>query len=163
MRASETRLLSGSYSSVVRFFALLALLGTAPASDALQSAAKPPELGKVKSIAESQHEIVMLLLEKKDFTNALTEANKIFDMSWPEDQEPILLKELLYLSDRFMHKEQVPLGLQLLQTNQRMFKKSASQAAIWKEKGYLFKRMNQTDKALECFREAQHLEKSTPR
>lgn len=163
MRASEIRLFIGFPSPVVRLLALLTLLGTAPASVALQSAAKPPELGKVKSIAESQHEIVMLLLEKKDFANALTEANKIFDMSWPADQEPILLKELLYLSDRFMHKEQMSLGLQLLQTNQRMFKKPASQAAIWKEKGYLLKKMNQTDKALECFREAQRLEKSSTR
>jgi len=163
MRAAEKRLFIGSFSSVVLLFALLTLLGTAPASVALQSASKPPELGKVKSIAESQHEIVMLLLEKRDFSTALTEASKIFEMSWPEDHEPTLLKELLYLSDRFMHKEQASLGLQLLQTNQRMFKKAASQAAIWKEKGYLFKRMNQTDKALECFREAQRLEKSSNR
>jgi tetratricopeptide (TPR) repeat protein len=105
----------------------------------------------------------MLLLEKNEFSKALTEANKIFEMSWPENQEAILLKELLYLSDRFMHKEQTPLGLQLLETNQRMFKSAASQASIWKEKGYLYKKMNQADKALECFREAQRLEQSRPR
>jgi len=163
MRAAEKRSFVKSLPSVVLLLALLTLLGTAPTSVALQSASKPPELGKVKSIAESQHEIVMLLLEKKDFKAALAEAGKIFEMSWPEDQEATLLKELLYLSDRFMHKDQTSLGLQLLQTNQRMFKKVSSQAAIWKEKGYLFKRMNQTDKALECFREAQRLEKSSPR
>ncbi len=123
-----------------------------------QAESKPPDLGKVKSIAESQHEIVILLLEKKEFDSALTEANKIFQMSWPSDQEPILLKELLYLSDRFMHKDKTVLGLRLLETNQRMFKRKESQAAIWKEKGYLYKRINQTDKALDCFREAQRLE-----
>jgi tetratricopeptide (TPR) repeat protein len=135
------------------------LLGT-PLAAEIQTEGKAPELGKVKSIAESQHEIVMLLLEKKDFHQALTEANKIFEMSWPEDQEPVLLKELLYLSDRFMHNGQSALGLRLLETNQRMFKKVGSQAAIWKERGYIYKKMNQTDKALDCFREAQRLDRS---
>ena len=158
MRSSQISL-HDSASAAFFLSALLAFLAPVPAADC-QSGPKPPDLGKVKSIAESQHEIVMLLLEKRDFSNALTEASKIFVMSWPEDQEPTLLKELLYLSDRFMHKEQASLGMQLLETNQRMFKNVSSQAAIWKEKGYLYKRMNQTDKALDCFREAQRLEKS---
>ncbi len=138
---------------------LLAIAGNCPPVSG-QTDTKPPELGRVKSIAESQHEIVILLMDKKEFSNALTEANKIFQMNWPSDQEPILLKELLYLSDRFMHKEQTPLGLQLLETNQRVFRNPESQAAIWKEKGYLYKKMNQTDKALNCFREAQRLERA---
>ncbi len=146
-------------SAAVCLSALLAILSAVPAAGR-QSGSKPPDLGKVKSIAESQHEIVILLLDKNDFANALAEANKIFAMGWPEDQEPILLKELLYLSDKFMHKEQVSLGVQLLDTNQRMFKKASSQAAIWKEKGYLYKKMNQTDRALDCFREAQRLDRS---
>jgi tetratricopeptide (TPR) repeat protein len=150
---------SAHASALVFLTAFLNILGAAPAADS-QSEVKAPELGKVKSIAESQHEIVMLLFEKKEFNKALTEANKIFQMDWPENQEAILLKELLYLSDRFMHSEQSPLGLRLLETNQRMFRKAASQAAIWKEKGYLYKKMNQPDKALDCFREAQRLDKS---
>ncbi len=145
-------------ASAVIVFSFMALIGPA-AHAGRQTEARPPDLSKVKSIAESQHEIVILLLEKKDFSKALSEANKIFQMSWPEDQESTLLKELLYLSDRFMHCEQAPLGLQLLETNQGMFRKASSQAAIWKEKGYLFKKMNQPDKALGCFREAQRLEK----
>ena len=147
-----------SASVAILFSALLVFAGPA-AHAGRQTEAGPPDLSKVKSIAESQHEIVMLLLEKKDYGKALSEANKIFQMSWPENQESVLLKELLYLSDRFMHCEQAPLGLQLLETNQGMFKKPSSQAAIWKEKGYLFKKMNQPDKALGCFREAQRLEK----
>ncbi len=143
--------------AVVFLSAILAISASIATANS-QTESKPPDLSKVKSIAESQHEIVILLLEKKEFDNALTEANKIFQMSWPADQEPILLKELLYLSDRFLHKEQTALGLRLLETNQRMFKRKESQAAIWKEKGYLYKRMNQTDKALDCFREAQRLE-----
>ncbi len=117
------------------------------------------QLGKTRSLAESQHEIVLLLIKKKDFEQALTEANKIFDMRWPADQEPTLLKELLLLSDKFMHAEQAAVGVRLLETNLRSFRLPASQASIWKEKGYLYKGMGDNDRALECFRQAQRLEK----
>ncbi len=140
---------------------ILAATGSTAGAGVFQADVKNPELGKVKSIAESQHEIVILLMEKKEFNQALAEANKIFEMNWPENQEPVLLKELISLADRFMHKEQTALGLQLLEANQRTFKSPQSQIALWKERGYLLKKMNQTDKALECFREAQRLEKST--
>jgi len=116
------------------------------------------DLGKTKSIAEMQHEIVMLLIKKKDYDKALAEANKIFDMKWPQDQEPLLLKELIYLSDQFLRQGQGFLGLQLLERNSKRFKSIASQVAILKEKGYLFKSLGQDDKAIESFRRAQELE-----
>ena len=124
-----------------------------------QTGANQTELGKTRSLAESQHEIVVILLGKKQFDQALVEANKIFLMNWPADQEPLLLKELLRLSDRFMHSGQTAMGIKLLEGNQKSFKSRASQASIWKEKGYLLKSMGKSDQALECFREAQRLEK----
>ncbi len=163
MRAPLIRGCTPNGTAVMFLLALLLDPASMVAVRASQSESKEAGLGKARSIAESQHEIVVLLMEKKEFGQALTEANKIFNMRWPEAQEPMLLKELLNLSDRFMHKEQTPLGLQLLETNQRMFKSAASQIAIWKEKGYLLKKMNQTDKALDCFRQAQRLEQLNPR
>lgn len=116
-------------------------------------------LKKIQSVAESQHEIVTLLLRKKEFAKAQEEANKIFQMKWPESQEPVLLKELLWFSDQFHHNGQPALSVRLLETNLNMFKDNSSKAAIWKEKGYLLKEMGQDDKALDCFREALRLEK----
>jgi tetratricopeptide (TPR) repeat protein len=111
-------------------------------------------------MAEAQHEIVMLLLQKKDFTRATTEASKIFEMGWPEDQEPVLLRELLFFADQFLHHGEPALGIQLMETNAKSFKAVKSRVAIYKEKGYLYKEMSQNDKALDCFREAQRLEKN---
>src|SRR5688572_19101239 len=116
-------------------------------------------LVKARSIAESQHEIVMLLLQKRDFAKAATEAAKIFEMNWPPDQEPVLLKELLYLADQFLHRGEAAHGLKLIDTSAKAFKNPSSQVSIWKEKGYLHKHMNQMEKALECFREARRLER----
>jgi tetratricopeptide (TPR) repeat protein len=132
------------------------------ARGALQSQAPAGASGKTRSIAESQHEIVLLLIRKNDFNQAMIEANKIFQMSWPAEDEPLLLKELRYLSDQFLRHGQPALGIQLLETNFKGFKSGASRAAIWKEKGYLFKEMKKDDKALECFREAQRIEQGNP-
>jgi len=129
---------------------------------ARQSGTNNLELAKIKSLAASQHEIVMILLAKKEYAKASAEAAKIFEMKWPADQEPILLKELLFFTDQFLHKDQTVLGLQLIESSTKAFKTPASLVSIWKEKGYLYKGVNQMDKALDCFREAQRLEKSPP-
>jgi tetratricopeptide (TPR) repeat protein len=126
---------------------------------AAQADASSTQLGKTRSQAECQHEIVLLLIKKKEFSRALAEANRIFEMKWPADQEPTLLKELLLLSNKFLHAQQTAIGISLLDTNLRAFKSSSSQAAIWKEKGYLYKNLGESDNALECFRQAQRLEK----
>jgi tetratricopeptide (TPR) repeat protein len=113
-------------------------------------------------MAESQHEIVMLLLRKKEFVQAAAEADKIFQMDWPATEESRLLKDMLGFSGEFQRHEQPALGLQLLEKNMRVFKTPKSQAAILKEMGYLNKKLGNDDKALECFRRAQQLEKSSP-
>jgi len=153
-----------NFSRTSSLIAVLAIISLSAGTISLaavdeQTGQNQGDLGKTRSLAESQHEIVVLLLGKKQFEQALTEANKIFAMKWPSDQEPLLLKELLRLSDKFMHSGQSAYGVRLLESNQGAFKIRASQASIWKEKGYLLKRMGRSDQALECFRQAQRLER----
>ncbi len=140
--------------------ALLVPLACAVPRSESQSGPQTPELSRMRSYAESQHEIVMILIRKKDFSQALGEANKIFELKWPDSQELTLRKDLLYLADQFLHGGQAALGIQLLDTNLKSFKSAASRAAILKEKGYLHKTIGQGEKAIDCFREAQRLEKS---
>jgi tetratricopeptide (TPR) repeat protein len=115
-------------------------------------------LGKLKSMAEAQHEIVILLVKKQEYDKAAAEANKIFDMKWPGDQEPLLLKELLNLADAFLQQGQASLGLRLIERNSKYFRKASSQASIFKEMGYLYKSLKQDDKAIEYFKKARDLE-----
>jgi tetratricopeptide (TPR) repeat protein len=132
----------------------------APSSVARQTDPDKSELGKIRGKAATQHEIAVILLDKKEFEKAASEAGKIFEMKWPQDQEAVLLKELKFFADQFLHRQQAPLGLQLLEKSSKWFKLNSSHVEIWKEKGFLYKQMNQMDKALDCFREAQRLEKS---
>ncbi len=127
-----------------------------------QSGRPDPSLERKLSMAESQHEIVMLLLRKKDFAQAAMEADKIFQMDWPASEESRLLKDMLAFTAEFQKHAQPAIGLQLLEKNFRIFKSPKSQAALYKEMGYLNKKLGNDDKALECFRKAQQLEKSTP-
>src|SRR5262245_18770204 len=107
------------------------------------SQSESASLKKMRSIDETQHEIVMLLLRKKECSKADEEASKIFDMKWPVEEEPVLLKELLGFSDQFRLQNQAALGIQLLENNLKAFKTTPSRATIWKEKGYLYKNLNQ--------------------
>jgi tetratricopeptide (TPR) repeat protein len=120
------------------------------------------ELGKTRKIAEAQHDIVMILIKKKDFTKAAEEANKIFQMKWPDDEESVLKDELLRFSDLFRHYNQPALALQLLDKNMGLFKSRKIRAEILKDKAYLLEGMGQHDPALECFREAKHLLEDEP-
>lgn len=118
-----------------------------------------PSLSRIRSMAESQHEIVVLLLEKKQFNEAAVEAGKIFELKWPPDQEPLLLTELKKIAGLFLQQNQQLMAIRLLDENIKSFRLTSSRAAIWKEKGYLYKSIKDNDKALECFREARRLEK----
>jgi tetratricopeptide (TPR) repeat protein len=118
----------------------------------------PVALDRTKSKAATQHEIIMLLIQKGEYERALAEANKIFEMRWPDDQEPLLLRELRYVTDQFIKHRQAPLGLELIDKNSKCFKTPSSQIEILKEKGYLYKTLNQNDKALEYFEKARKLE-----
>ncbi|HSW40675.1 MAG TPA: hypothetical protein VLL97_14415, partial [Acidobacteriota bacterium] len=51
------------------------------------------------------------------------------------------------------------LGLQFIEANEKFFKQISSRATILKEKGYLYKKLNRNDMALEFFKQARDLEK----
>jgi tetratricopeptide (TPR) repeat protein len=148
-----------SIRSIPQLLVALTLVWSAEPAFALQAGSPSGELGKTLSKAEAQHEIVMLHIRKKEYDKARVEAAKIFQMPWPVDKEPLLLKELLLLSEQFVRNEQPACGLKLLDENVKAFRTTESQVAIWKEKGYIYKILKENDKALDCFREARRLEK----
>jgi tetratricopeptide (TPR) repeat protein len=146
----------GTVLAVILLSSGLALPGTPQASR--KSAAADSSLEKMRSIAESQHEIFMLLLRKKEFSKAVDEAGKIFDMKWPADQEPLLRKELMSLSDQLVREGQPASGLLLLERNLKFFRSGENRVSILKEMGYLHKSLGHDDQALDCFRQARQLE-----
>jgi len=150
-------------SAAILLAGILALSASAAAGQAGRNqGTSAAALTKLRSMAEAQHEIVMLLMRNKDFTRAAAEANKIFQMRWPVDQEPILLKELMGISSQFQQNDQANLALQLLSDNRRSFRNRQSQVDIYKEMGYVCKRLGKDDEALDYFKKAHGMEKSKP-
>jgi len=142
----------------LRRAAWTAFLFAFAASAPLLVSQSDPDLNKVKRKASTHHEMVMLLIKKQDYNQAAKEACKIFDMKWPDSQEPLLLKELIGLSDEFSRHGQTAISLHLLNENAKSFKQPESQIQILKEQGFLYKSLKQDDKALEYFKKAQDLE-----
>ncbi len=157
MKSSEIQTLAGRIAVAALLAVILLEANPALALRASQADASV-SLEKTKSLAEAQHEIVLLLIQKKEYEKAASEANKIFDLKWPGEQEALLVKELCNLTDQFLRSGQAPLGVKLIERNFSRFKKSSSQAALWKEMGYLYKSMNQIDKSIDCFKKARDLE-----
>jgi tetratricopeptide (TPR) repeat protein len=157
MKLKERVHCSGKIPAGVLLLALVAGMIPVVPLPAFQADASA-SLGKLKSMAEAQHEIVTLLIKKQEYDQAAAEANKIFDMKWPGDQEPLLLKELLNLAEAFLQQGQAPLGLRLIERNSKYFRKTSSQASIFKELGYLYKSLKQDGKAIEYFKKARDLE-----
>ncbi len=125
--------------------------------------AQESDFNRTRKIAEAQHDIVMMLIRKKEFTRAAEEADKIFDMKWPENQETTLRKCLLNYSDLFRHDEHPEIALRLLDKHIGMFKSNKNRADILMDKAYLLEGMGRHDEALQCFREAkQFLEMKDP-
>jgi tetratricopeptide (TPR) repeat protein len=144
---------SGALSLAVLVFAASLFSPLAAQSDTSAN------LGNAKRMAANRHEIIMLLIKKKHYDQAAKEACKIFDMRWPDSQEPLLLTELITLSDQFLSHGQPSIALHLIEQNAKSFKQPESKIAILNEKGFIYKSLNQDDKALEFFRKAQELEK----
>ncbi len=143
--------LCGMQILVSPFFALV--LGCAQS----QLSSQATDLSQTRRIAEAQHDIVVILIKKKEFDQAAMEANKIFDMNWPEDQAGVLKDELLRFSDLFRHYHQPEIALRLLDSHMCMFKSAKMQAELLKDKAYLLEGVGRHDEALVCFRDYKRL------
>jgi tetratricopeptide (TPR) repeat protein len=119
--------------------------------------AQESDLATIRKIAESQHDIVMILIKKQEYTKAADEADKIFALKWPATQEDVLRKCLLGYSDVFRHDQHPEIALRLLDKHMNLFKSNKNRSDILMDKAYVLEGMNRHDEALECYREAQQL------
>ncbi len=141
---------------MIRLLPLALLLwGTQPAS-----AQEPMNWDKIRSIAESQHEIVILLIKEQKFDQAVEEAKKIFYLPFPREKHGLLVEEAKEISDGLIHYKQNELALQVLDEGLRSVQPPDLQADLYKEKAYLYKKMGKNEEAMFCFRKAVELKDS---
>ncbi|HLV01436.1 MAG TPA: hypothetical protein VKZ59_09225 [Acidobacteriota bacterium] len=115
---------------------------------------------EVREIAGSQHEIVMLLIEKKEFAKVPAAARKIFEMQFPDEQQHLLVKEAEILTDALLQHDQTQIAHQVIEMARRAVKTNKLKAALYREQAYVYKKEGNSDAAMECFQKSIELEKS---
>ena len=117
---------------------------------------------RARTVAEAQHEIVMLLIKGKQFDKALQASQEIFSLRFPYNQEHLFVTEGQNLSGALYDHQQYELAQALLDQALRAVNSNNSKALLYKEKAYLCKQEGKTDEAMEFFEKAIELEKSAP-
>ncbi len=115
-----------------------------------------------RSVAEAQHEIVMLLIKGKEFDRVLSASQEIFSLSFPYTQEHLFVTEGRILSSALYDQQQYGLAQALLDQALQAVNSNSSKAVLFKEKAFLCKQEGKNDEAMEFFGKAIELEKSAP-
>lgn len=117
----------------------------------------------VRKIAEAQHEIVVMLIEKGEFQKVPEAASKVLDLNFPGDKEHLMVDAASFWTDLLLHRRQPQLAQQLLDSAYQRVRLNKSKAALCREKAYVFKIQGDLDAAQKMFEKSVELESSRPR
>ena len=138
-----------------RLVLLILLLGP-------QTAAFSQNWDQIRSAAERQHEMVMLLIRNGDFGRVLEASGQIFSLRFPPSQEHLLVQEGRILSEALARNQQFQLAEALLDQALRAVRSNQAKIDLFKEKAYLYTRQGRDREAMVFFERAMELEKSSP-
>ena len=127
-----------------------------------QTATTDTDWEQTRRIAETQHEIVMLLIKNNEFDRVLEASTNIFSLNFPQHQEPLLVKEGQILADALSGRRQFLLAHRILDAALKAVASRKSKALLYKEKAYLCNKEGEDAKAMEFFEKALELERLSP-
>jgi tetratricopeptide (TPR) repeat protein len=130
---------------IAPFLAMIAFTGTALFATSQES------WEEIRPIAEAQHEIVLLLIERKEFDKVPGAAREIFHLGFPEAQEHRLVKEAEILTNALLHHNQTRIAHQVLDDALLSVKTRGAKAKLHREKAYVYKKEGNTDEAMRQF------------
>jgi tetratricopeptide (TPR) repeat protein len=126
------------------------------------AAAAADDWEKTRSIAESQHEIVMLLIKNKQYDKVLVASKKIFALSFPADREHLKVEHARLASAALAEQRNFSLAHQILDEALKAVTTNKSKALLYKEKAVLYRQDGQDAQAMKCLEEAVRLEEAKP-
>ena len=120
---------------------------------------EPPQTSKkTLSIAESEHEIVMLLIKRESYDEVLEECTKLFSIDLPPEEQNRFLVSARTISMELRRKRQPELALQVVEVAIQAVESREVLAGLFKEKAFIYKLMDKEDEAMELFKKAIELE-----
>jgi len=134
--------------------AVFVLFSTMAAGGAL--AVSPSEISKLQ-FAASQHEIISILLEEGDWSQAVAEYFKILDLDLGVETEGSLAEEAWQITERLLEANQFDFSHQVIDSTLEKCKLPDNRFTLLILKGKVFKQEGKLKAALDVFREAQAL------
>ena len=113
---------------------------------------------RMMSIAESEHEIVMLLIKKKSYEEALAECVRLFAIALPTKEQDRFLLSARTISMTLRRQGKPHLALQFVDVAIKAVDSREVLAGLYKEKAFIHKEMGQEDEAMKLFKKAIELE-----
>ena len=111
------------------------------------------------SVAESQHEIVMLLIKEGRFERALTETGKLFKIPIPKAEEQRFVVAARTICGAFIRHQQHTSCLKTIDSSLTAVDRLDMQAELYKEKAFVLKKMGQSEEAMVYFQKAIDLQR----
>jgi hypothetical protein len=116
---------------------------------------------EIQPIAEAQHEIILLLIEKQEFDKVPAAAQKIFDLDFPREQETKIVKEAQILIDALSKHNQIKIAHQILDSAMESVTTSTALAALHKERAFILRKEGKKDEAMKHFEKYLELVKAS--
>jgi len=136
--------------------AMLGSVGTGVVS-AFQSSQEEETVKKLQ-IASVQHELVLLLVEKKNFDRVQAEWKKVLDLKLDGKYEGAIAQSLLTIGYKLSEAKQFALAQKILDESLPAVEFSnKDRADIFRFKAYLFKEAGDLDAAIGALRQASEL------
>lgn len=140
----------------VTFWVTLLIMGCACISLLAQD---PEDWEKIRSLAESRYELVLLKVEKGEFDEAVVTAKEIFALPFPADKHELLFDSAKEISDALIHHHQLTQALDVLDSCFHAVTTPELHAKLHKEMAYIYKKMGDDEKAMFHFEKAIELTK----
>jgi hypothetical protein len=109
--------------------------------------------------AASQHEIISILIDEADFDGIIPEFDKILELGFTGDDERLVVKEALIISDRLMRLGQFPVAHEIIDETLEVTHQRDNQFSLLMMKGKIFKEQGQIRRALRAYKQAQRIQR----
>ena len=111
------------------------------------------------SIAETQYEIIKLLIKEGRYDRVLPEMRKILDLKFQGEDEQLVAKSSSLIAQLLVENKQVTLAHAVLDETLVRMKQKENVASLLKIKAYLYKSEGKNQKAIETFERALEIER----
>lgn len=115
-------------------------------------------LEEKKAVAQSLHENMLLMIERGESAKVPESFRKVLGLNFSGKYEKNVVDEAQILSERLCGKGHSDIALQVVDMALNTMREKDSRVRLLKEKGFIYKSVGQTEKAMEMFEKSKSLE-----